>query len=152
MPKVICIIGKICSGKTTYAKSLPGVLLSVDDFMLPLFGQNCELIQANLNTVQDCLMKLALDILASGVDVIFDQGYWSRAERERVAAFFRKHKIEVQWHYVNIPQELRKQRIEQRNAAIQAGLLKAYYVSPGLFAKCDELFEEPEELEIYAVK
>ena len=145
MSNVICIIGKICSGKTTYAKTLPGVLLSADDFMLPLFGQHCEMIEAKLGLVQDCLMKLSLDILAAGVDVIFDQGYWTRAERARVAAFFAEHGMEVHWHYISIPEEQRRAQIEQRNHEIEQGL-KAYYVSPGLFAKCDELFEEPEEL------
>ena len=145
MPKVTCIIGKICCGKTTYAKTLPGVLLSVDDFMLPLFGQHCEMIEAKLGLVQDCLMKLSLDILAAGVDVIFDQGYWTRAERARVAVFFRAHEIPVEWHYVDIPEEQRRARIAKRNHEIEQGLA-GYYVSPGLFAKCDELFEEPEEL------
>ena len=145
MAKVICIIGKIGCGKTTYAKALPGVLLSADDFMLPLFGQHCEMIVAKLGIVQDCLMKLSLDILAAGVDVIFDQGYWTCAERARVVAFFAEHGIEVQWRYVDIPEEQRRAQIEQRNHEIEQGL-KAYYVSPGLFAKCDELFEEPEEI------
>ena len=44
MAKVILICGKICSGKTTYAKSLikekSAVLLSVDEITIILFGPN----------------------------------------------------------------------------------------------------------------
>ena len=43
MPKVILICGKICCGKTTYAKKLVKeqntVLLSCDEITLALFGQ-----------------------------------------------------------------------------------------------------------------
>ena len=145
MPKIICVIGKICCGKTTYAKTLPGIILSVDDFMLPLFGQRCEMIEAKLGLVQDCLLQQAKQITSKGIDVIFDYGFWRRAEREKVAVFCAAHGIELQWHYIAIPEELRSERVRQRNHEIEQGLA-AYYVSPGLWQKCNELFEEPEEL------
>jgi len=44
LAKVILICGKICSGKTTYAKNImeknKAVLLSVDEITLTLFGQH----------------------------------------------------------------------------------------------------------------
>lgn len=44
MAKVILVCGKICSGKTTYSKSLlkeySTVLLSVDEITITLFGPN----------------------------------------------------------------------------------------------------------------
>lgn len=44
MPKVVMTCGKLCSGKTTYAKKLQkeskAVILSVDEIMLALFGQD----------------------------------------------------------------------------------------------------------------
>jgi len=43
LSKVILICGKICSGKTTYAKNIAqnmnAIILSVDELMLSLFGQ-----------------------------------------------------------------------------------------------------------------
>ncbi|MCL2531251.1 MAG: ATP-binding protein [Oscillospiraceae bacterium] len=146
MPHITAIIGKICCGKTTYATTLSGVTLSVDDFMLPLFGQHCEMIEAKLGLVQDCLLQQARQLIAKDIDVIFDWGFWRRAEREKVAAFCAQHGIELQWHYIDIPEAQRQEQIKQRNHAIELGL-KAYYVSPGLFAKCNELFEEPEEID-----
>ena len=145
MPKVIAIIGKTCVGKTTYAKTLPGILLSSDDFMLPLFGQSCELIHANLPIVQDCLLALALQVISNDIDVILDLGFWKKAERARAAQFFAQRDIPIHWHYLEISPELQKQQIAKRNAEIEQGL-KAYYVSPGLYAKCNEIFEPPEEI------
>ena len=145
MPKIICIVGKICCGKTTYAKTLPGIVLSVDDFMLPLFGQHCEMIEAKIGLVQDCLLQQAVAITNAGLDVIFDWGFWRRAEREKVVAFCDAHDITLEWRYISIPEKQRQKQIAQRNHVIEQGL-KEYYVSPGLYAKCDELFEEPEEI------
>jgi len=149
MAKVTAIIGKTCAGKTTYAKTLPGILLSSDDFMLPLFGQNCELIHANLPVVQDCLLELALQIISKEIDVILDLGFWKKAERTRVAAYFAAHDIAIEWHYIDVSKELQKQQIAKRNAEIEQGL-KAYYVSEALAQVCDDMFESPEE--IHALK
>lgn len=145
MAKITAIIGKICCGKTTYAKALPGVLLSVDDFMLPLFGQHCDMIEAKLGIVQDCLLQQAQQLLSKNIDVIFDWGFWKKAEREKVSAFCAAHSIAIEWHYISIPEEQRQARIAKRNQEIKQGLM-AYYVSPGLANKCNELFEAPEEL------
>jgi len=147
MPKVTAIIGKTCVGKTTYAKTLPGVLLSSDDFMLPLFGQNCEPIRANLPIVQDCLLDLALQIISKDIDVVLDLGFWKRAERAHVAAFFAQRDIAVEWHYIDIPRELQHKQIAQRNAEIEQGLV-AYYVDAALANVCDDMFEPPEEISV----
>jgi len=44
MAKVIMTCGKICSGKSTYAKQIcienHAVILSVDEIMLSIFGQH----------------------------------------------------------------------------------------------------------------
>ena len=149
MAKAILIIGKICVGKTTYARQLaargPAVILSVDDFMLPLFGQHCERIEEKLSAAQDCLLQQAAAITGAGLDVILDWGFWSRADRAKTAAFFRERGIPVQWHYLAIPEESWRERIAMRNREVQAGLV-AYNVSPGLARKCEMLFEEPEEI------
>jgi|GEM_PF-371338 len=142
MPKVTAIIGKIAAGKTTYAKTLPGVLLSVDDFMLPLFGQECELIRKNRRLVEDYLLALAKQLLEKNIDVVLDWGFWTREDRARLAAT----ELPVQWHYVNIAQQQRNRQIIQRNAEIETGL-RAYYVHEGLAQRCNDVFEEPEEID-----
>jgi len=146
MPNITAIIGKTCAGKTTYAKTLPGILLSSDDFMLPLFGQHCEQIHKHLPIVQDCLLELALQILSKDIDIILDLGFWLCAERQRVATFFAAHGMAVQWVYIDIPKELQLRQIAKRNAEIEQGL-KAYHVSPALAQACDDMFEEPEEID-----
>jgi len=146
MPNLTAIIGKTCAGKTTYAKTLPGIVLSSDDFMLPLFGQNCEPIRVNLPIVQNCLLELALQILSKNIDVILDLGFWKKSERARVAAFFAQHNIPIQWHYLEVSPELQQKQISKRNAEIEQGLC-AYYVSDALARVCDDMFESPEEID-----
>jgi len=146
MPKVICIIGKICCGKTTYANTLPGMLLSIDDVMLPMFGQDCEILLANLPAMQHRLMCQATQCARPGHDVILDWGFWTRKDRKKTAAFFALQGVEVEWHYIDIPEQQRQAQIRRRNHEIIEQGLAAYYVHEGLAQKCNELFEEPEEL------
>ena len=64
MPKVIMICGKICSGKTTYANKIKStnhaVILSVDEIMLALFGQNVD--GEYVSKVKSYLYKKSLGI------------------------------------------------------------------------------------------
>ncbi|MCL2446805.1 MAG: ATP-binding protein [Oscillospiraceae bacterium] len=142
MPNITAIIGKIGAGKTTHAQTLPGVLLSVDDFMLPLFGQECELIRKNRRLVEDYLIALARQMLEKNIDVVFDWGFWTREDRARL----NDTGLPVQWHYVCIDEQQRSGQIARRNAEIEQGL-RAYYVHEGLAQRCKQAFEEPEEID-----
>ena len=71
MAKLILICGKLCSGKTTYAKTLPAVTLSVDELMLslldPFLGEMHEVYTAR---AKDYLLRKAEELLENGVDVV----------------------------------------------------------------------------------
>jgi len=141
MPHITAIIGKICAGKTTHAKTLPGILLSSDDLMLPLFGQCCELISKNKPLVEDYLITLAAQLLEQNINVVLDWGFWTAEDRARLTATG----LPVQWHYVCVDEQQRSEQIACRNAEIERGL-RAYVVHEGLVQRCNELFEEPEEI------
>jgi len=143
MPHITAIIGKPCSGKTTYANTLPGVLLSCDNFMLPLFGQQCELIRKNRKLVESYLLELARQMLAKGIDVVFDWGFWTAADRARLNATG----LPVQWVYVCVPEQQRVAQMTQRNNMVQQQGLREYFVHDELFARSNAMFEEPEEID-----
>jgi len=156
LAKVILIIGKICSGKTTYAKQLaarePAVIFNIDEPMLLLFGQHCEDFDAICEKLRAWQLRQTVEAVNAGVVVILDWGFWNRADRAEKAAFFRECHIPVEWHYVTVSDAQWREQIKKRNRDVEAGRCDAYYVDAGLAQKCEAIFEPPsaaEGLDIY---
>ena len=147
MAKVIMTCGKICCGKSTYARRLreerKGVILSLDEIMLTLFPEGAGGMHDNyvLRTEQ-YLLNLSLQILALGTDVILDWGLWTRAQRDRLRAFWNGHGVEYEIHYLRIGKDEWERRIRSRNEK-QENKPSAYFVDEGLLRKVEFLFEEP---------
>lgn len=153
MAKVILICGKLCSGKSTYAAQLRkengGVILSVDEIMLALFGQHAgEKHDDYVKSTKKILLEKAAQCAEAGVTVLLDWGFWTKAEREGTKAFFGARNISCALHYLDISGEVWKQRLEKRNRAIAAGESDAYYVDENLAKKFDSIFEMPGKEEI----
>ena len=75
MNRVILICGKVCSGKTIYAKLLikknPAVLLSLDEITTLFFGQNGGAEHyVILEKAQKYLFNKSLEIIKAGSNVI----------------------------------------------------------------------------------
>ena len=148
MPKLILICGKICAGKTTYAKRLmdgiQAIRLSGDEIMLALFpeplGDRYEIV---LDGVLDYLYNKAAEIISSGINVIMDCGFWQRHYRDEANAFFRERAITPEWHYVSVSDETWRKNIELRNGNILSGGTGDYYVDENLLAKFLNKDDEP---------
>ena len=107
MAKVIMTCGKICCGKTTYARRLEeelgAVILSIDEVMLALFPDGAgEMHDAYALRTEQYLLSLSLKILESGTDVILDWGLWTRAQRDRLREFYRANHFQSEIHYLRI--------------------------------------------------
>ena len=153
MGKIICICGKICSGKSTYADELcskgRAVLLSVDEVMLSIFGLYAgEKHDEYTAGVQAYLLEKAAEIAGMGIDVVLDWGFWTTQSRKRVKEYFENKGIKSELHYIDIPDYLWEERIAKRNADITAGRVSAYIVDENLAAKFARIFEEPGSAEI----
>ena len=77
MAKVIMTCGRICCGKSTYARKLQenrnAVVLSIDDITLTLFPEGAgEMHDTYVLRAEQYLLSLSLQILESGVDVILE--------------------------------------------------------------------------------
>lgn len=153
MAKAFLICGKICCGKSTYAERLrmenKAVLLSVDEIMLAVFGPYTgEKHDEYAEKIQNYLFRKSVDIIKSGIDVILDWGFWSRAKRFAAREFYIVRDIECEFYYIDVSDEVWKERIVHRNESVLKGENVAYIIDKNLAAKFTSLFEPPSESEI----
>ena len=153
MPKVIMTCGKICSGKSTYAKKLQkenkAVILSIDELMLALFGGDAgEKHDEYVERIKGYLYQKSLEIVAAGTDVILDWGFWMKKERDFARSFYVENGIANEFHYIGVDDNEWRRRIDKRNRDILAGKSDAYYIDEGLAAKFTAIFEKPDPSEM----
>lgn len=153
MAKVIMTCGKICSGKSTYARRLrdshKAVILSVDEITLALLGQHAgDKLDEYVEKLERYLFDKSLEIVSTGINVILDWGFWTKAERDYAREFYKSHGIESEFHYICISDEQWRKRIEKRNSEVLSGELEAYLVDENLAVKFEAIFEEPDSSEI----
>ena len=157
MGNVILICGKICSGKSWYARALKkqhnAVILSTDEATYDLiFNEQGEFYNVFAQRVNGYLRKKAVEIVQAGANVILDWGFWTKQDRLEISAFFDNHQVEYEWHYVDVTDEAWQRNIARRNAAVAAGHGGSdFYVDEGLLKKLLTLFEEPtgEEMNVW---
>ena len=142
------ICGMICSGKSYYARALEkstgAVTLSCDEITLlfpPLYEKHDEVTKK----LRALLMEKAAAVAAGGCHVILEWGFWQRAYRQEVTAFFREKGLPVRWHYVAADENTLRRHIRRRNAE---GASDVYAVDEGLLDKCLSLFEAPAKDEV----
>ncbi len=156
MAQVHLICGKICSGKTTYAKKLckenNAILLSVDEIMLSLFDQCCgpELHMEYDRRIKGYLFDKSLEILKKGSDVVLDWGFWTKEERNSTKEFFKSRNIDCELHYVAVSDEKWKKQVNKRNNEILNKQTKAYYLELDRALYFASMFREPDACEIYS--
>lgn len=155
MAKAVLICGKICCGKSTYAQRLrverKAAVLSVDEIMLALFGPYAgDRHDEYTDRLQRYLLEKSVELVASGVDVILDWGFWSKAKRSAARAFYKARGIACECHYLDVSDEIWRERIARRNAQVARGEVAAYPIDENLAAKFEGLFESPAADEIDA--
>ena len=111
MGKVILICGKICSGKTYYANILKekenAVILSTDEVTYDLIdNMQGEAYEDFAYRVNKYLMKKSIELAKIGCNVILDWGFWSKKERKEITELYKQNKIDIQWHYIDIDDEM----------------------------------------------
>jgi len=153
MNKVILICGKICAGKTTYAKKiakdLKAVILSVDEITLALFGQQLgDRHDEITEKTEKYLFKKAVEIISTGINVILDWGFWMRKQRQFAADYFNNLGIQVEWHYVDVDDIIWNNNVSKRNNAIIDNEENFYFIDENIVKKFQRLFEKPDLNEI----
>ena len=153
MAKVILICGKICSGKTTYAKRLANenmaVRLSADEIMLALFGQHLGEKHDEIDEkTRTYLFKKSIEIIESGINVILDWGFWTNEFRQYTSDFYVEKGIGIEWHYIDVNDNVWYRNINERNDKINNGQENSYFIDQNILAKFNNKFEIPKKNEI----
>lgn len=152
--QVTLICGKICSGKSYYAKKIQSeknaVILSTDEVTYDLIrneqGDFYNVFAARVNLY---LRKKSVEIIHAGAAVILDWGFWTAAERQEITAFYTARGISVEWAYIDIDNEDWMKNIRERNERVLSGNGGSdFFVDDGLLEKVNGLFEVPSRDEI----
>ena len=161
MSKVYLFCGKICSGKTWYAEknwnSSSAVILSRDEVTYDLADNQLELWEeydAFAKRVNGYLRKKAVQIVQTGVDVILDWGFWTKADRMEISEYFRARGISYVWYYMDVSDEQWEKNIAERNRRVENGEGGYdFYVDEGLRNKVLSRFEIParEEIDVWVM-
>lgn len=154
MGKVICICGKICSGKSYYANKLKkeenAVILSCDELTSILFDNDLGDKHDEISKrVKQFLLKKAVEIVSTGINVILDWGFWSKTDRDFINHYFKSKDVFCEWHYINIDDKSWEKNIDERNQRVLEGKGGSdYYLDEGLMKKLESKWEEPNKDEI----
>jgi hypothetical protein len=120
MPTLHLICGLPGSGKTTFAlrleQELPALRLTPDEWMARIVGDgHDEAARAAVEAVQEDLAHRAMEL---GLDVILENGFWSKAERDGFRQRAATQGNAVKIHFLDVPLEELSRRLDARNASL----------------------------------
>ncbi|MFL0995583.1 AAA family ATPase [Vibrio parahaemolyticus] len=150
MTKIYFICGFIGSGKTTYSKALAekqgAFRFSIDEWMIPLYGEHMEreVFDSRLATLQDLFKDSAKQLFSLDVPVVFDFGFWRKADRDNFTDWASSVGAESEIHYLDVPFDTCKQRAFDRNLVRND---KSYEMTPEMLELFWSWFEIPASCE-----
>lgn len=150
MSCVYIVVGKVASGKTTWACSFTeekSIVLSHDELMLYL-SDNCEGRAAHVdraNRISKYFASVCKDLVNLGISPILDYGFWTRMERNLIKEELSKYGIPYKMIYVKCEDSIRIERLEKRNQSLSSSQQREYIIPPALRERLDGFFEEPSE-------
>jgi hypothetical protein len=122
MPVLHLICGLPGSGKTTLAKELerdlPGLRLAPDEWMARIVGDGFD--DAKRAVVEAVQWEIAARALSLGINVILENGFWSRKERDEYRARAAALGAETKLHFLDVSRDELLRRLALRNAALPA--------------------------------
>jgi predicted kinase len=150
------IVGNTGSGKTTYSKKLKteisGIIFSIDAWNNALFlpdkmgKDGLEWFLERIDRAESVISELIVQLESSGVDSILDLGLSKFSHREKFRKFASYNQFEVKMHFLDIPQDVRKERVLKRNN--EKGETYEFEVTANDFEFMEGWFEKPNENEL----
>jgi predicted kinase len=153
------IFGPQGAGKTTYAKAFAqrerAVAFVLDEWMARLFGPdtpNPIELPWMMDRVARCeaqIWSTAGGVIAAGTSTILDIGLMRKADRQRVREIAQAVELPLQFHFVDAPQDVRRERVADRN--LVRGETFAIDVTPEMFDWMEGVYEAPDDAELQGV-
>ncbi|MFZ2199991.1 MAG: ATP-binding protein [Microgenomates group bacterium] len=119
---VYIICGFIGAGKTTFARKLENetkaIRITKDEWMVKIFGnkitsnENFALYDENVTKLAT---EIAFKILRSGKDVIIDEGFWVKSQRDDMKKRILDVGAKPVLYYVECPVEIMRERTVARS-------------------------------------
>ena len=150
-PAVVHLLcGLPASGKTTFARSLEGpgkaVRFTLDEWMKSLYTWSIDDDEYGPATArcQQLIWQMALQVLATGQDVILDWSLWSADRRRKWTSRVEEAGYEYRLYYLREPLEELRRRLKNRNEQAPAG---THVISLEELDRFAPIFEVPTEEE-----
>ena len=138
------VCGFLGAGKSRFAEELAathaGVRFSIDELYLQLFadGPTYELDEDAMARLLAATEQIWPQVLAAGVDVILDFGFWNRSLRDQVRARADSVRAGTHLYWLQCPDRVAIQRCLRRN-----GRKNAFLISSAGFYALKPRFQEP---------
>jgi predicted kinase len=123
MPTLHLLCGKIGAGKSTLAKQLAArpatLLISEDHWTSTLFADDLKTIEdyGRLSArLRAAMAPHIVDILRQGLSVVLDFPANTVRQRAWMRSLIGEAKVPHELHHLDVPNEICKQRLRQRNA------------------------------------
>ena len=116
------ICGFIGSGKTTFARKLEkktgAIRITKDEWIIKIFGNRIT-VDRNFEKFDRKVTKLATDlaikILKSGKDVIIDEGFWVKSQRDEIKKKIVDSRAKPILYFIDCPVEIMRKRVIERS-------------------------------------
>ena len=150
------IVGNTGSGKTTYANRLKaknkGIIFSIDTWNNTLFlpdkkpTDGLEWFLERIERAEQMISTIIVQLENNNTDSILDLGFSKFEHREKFRTFAALHGYQTTTHFLDIPKEIRLQRVLQRNT--EKGETFEFEVSEENFDFMETWFEKPSDVEM----
>ncbi|MEE9321164.1 MAG: ATP-binding protein [Granulosicoccus sp.] len=151
MTRLILVCGSTGAGKTTYsltlAQAIKAVRFSIDPWMQTLFSKDMKSLDYEwmIERVYRCyeqIWEVGKQILVLRGNVILDLGFTTKEQRGFFITKAKEMDVIPEVHYLDVPVDVRKQRVRQRNISKDPDLY-AFEVTEFMFDFMEPRFEIP---------
>ncbi|MEK7572045.1 MAG: ATP-binding protein [Patescibacteria group bacterium] len=152
-PTAYLTCGFIGSGKTTFARKLEkeiGVVrFTKDEWTVKIFGnsfskdnfQNDKFHEYDGNMTK-LATEIALRFLKTGTNVIIDDGFWYRKQRDEMRQTLKNIGAEAKFYYIDTPVDVMRVRTVKRS---KNPPVDSFYITEQEFNDYLKMFEQPTE-------